>query len=176
MSTKNPHHQGNLTLEFKVHGKEKKIAPKDLTIVWGDDDRFWNVPDDEESPAVLHQVCWLEVRGCVRNVKPDKEYEVGFNISLTPDAFGWGSSKVFILVKRGQNGKFKPTKFDLESSIIKENTNIRVKVPAADVEKTGQNSDDLELHFGMFEVWSGKWKGGLKIHYAFVRQSDHVSP
>ncbi|KAI4296956.1 hypothetical protein L6164_036872 [Bauhinia variegata] len=30
---------------------------------------------------------------------------------------------------------------------------------------------DPTLYFGLYEVWSGKWKGGLEIHKATVRQA-----
>ncbi|KAG6395875.1 hypothetical protein SASPL_142008 [Salvia splendens] len=33
-----------------------------------------------------------------------------------------------------------------------------------------EGSDDGKLSFGLYEVWSGKWKGGLKIHHAFVKE------
>lgn len=118
--------------------------------------------------AELFQVSWLEVTGCVSNTEDKKEYEVGFNVSLTPDAFGWSGSPVYILVKRGKEGKFKGHKFTLDTP--KENADIKATV--AKLEDGSGNDDDekTKVYFGFYEVWRGKWKGGLKIHHAFIQE------
>lgn len=120
--------------------------------------------------AELFQVSWLEVTGCVSKTVAEEEYEVGFNISLTPDAFGWSGSPVYILVKRGKSGKFKGQKFTLESP--KENYDIKAKVARLQNGGGGNDigDDNSKLYFGLYEVWRGKWKGGLKIHHAFIQQ------
>lgn len=100
---------------------------------------------------------------------PEKEYEAGFRISLTADAFGWAGSPVYILVKRGKTGKFKGKKFELESS--KEDEDIKAKVEKIEkAEGKDPVEEDSKIYFGLYEVWRGKWKGGLKIHHAFIRQ------
>ncbi|KAI3466924.1 hypothetical protein Pfo_023587 [Paulownia fortunei] len=159
-----PHHVGNPSVEFKEDGKGQIIIPaKDLNIVWGGDSRYWNVPDDKESPAELNQVYWLEVTASVDKTSPNKIHEVGFHVSLTADAFGWGDSPLYLMVKRGKDGKFVWRKFfmgpnDTEGRDITGNS------------MQALNSGDSKLYFGLYEVWSGKWKGGLKIHNAFVRE------
>lgn len=120
-------------------------------------------------PAELFQVSWLEVTGCVSKTDPQKEYEVGFNISLTPDAFGWSGSPVYILVKRGKGGKFKGQKFTLESP--KENADIKAKVAKLENGGTADADENSKVYFGFYEVWRGKWKGGLKIHHAFIKET-----
>ncbi|KAH6763646.1 hypothetical protein C2S51_014895 [Perilla frutescens var. frutescens] len=171
MST-NPHHDGKKEpIEFQANNGENcmKINPSDLKIIWGKDSRYWKVPEvGEEGDAELYQVSWLEVTGCVKVTDPKKEYEVGFNISLTPDAFGWSGSPVYILVKRGKSGKFRGSKFPLDN--LKEGENDKqVKAPMP--EKNKEDDEDSKLiYFGLYEVWRGKWKGGLKIHHAFIKQ------
>ncbi|PIN24799.1 hypothetical protein CDL12_02453 [Handroanthus impetiginosus] len=115
-ANRSPHHVGNTSLEFLQNEKPMTIKPQDLNIVWGEDSRYWNVPksdDDKGRPAVLNQVYWLEVTGCVNGIRSDKQYEVVFRLSLTPDAFGFGGSPLYVMVKRGKKGKFKWSKFSV---------------------------------------------------------------
>ncbi|KAK4420990.1 hypothetical protein Salat_2049500 [Sesamum alatum] len=106
-----PHHVGDPSITFHTEQEQEpmKIPPKDLNIVWGGDTRYWKLPDDEDSSAELNQVCWLEVTGSVDGTHPNKQYEVGFHVSFTPDAFGWGcgggGSPLYMMVKRGKDGK-----------------------------------------------------------------------
>ncbi|PIN02339.1 hypothetical protein CDL12_25149 [Handroanthus impetiginosus] len=159
-----PHHLGNPPAKYE--GKQIKILPKNLNIVWGGDNRYWTVPNDN-STAVLHQVCWLEITGSVEETSPKKNYEVGFKISFAPDAFGWGNSPIYIMVKRGKDGKFVWKKYTLNPN-EKGQFDITGRLMKAD--DSSQASNDNKLYFGLYEVWSGKWKGGLKIHHAFVRE------
>lgn len=114
-----------------------------------------------ESSAELNQVCWLEVTGSVEGTRPNKQYQVGFHVSFTPDAFGWGGSPLYIMVKRGKDGKPVWRKLLLNPHQTKE-----CDITAT----TNPHSNDPKLYFGLYELWSGKWKGGLKIHHAFIRQ------
>ncbi|KAL2252061.1 protein PHLOEM PROTEIN 2-LIKE A9-like [Sesamum indicum] len=159
-----PHHVGDPSITFYADGDKEamKIPPKHLNIVWGRDNRYWKVPDDdEESSAELNQVCWLEVTGSVEGTRPNKQYQVGFHVSFTPDAFGWGGSPLYIMVKRGKDGKPVWRKLLLNPHQTKE-----CDITAT----TNPHSNDPKLYFGLYELWSGKWKGGLKIHHAFIRQ------
>ncbi|KAL2244539.1 protein PHLOEM PROTEIN 2-LIKE A9 [Sesamum indicum] len=160
-----PHHVGNPSAEFIKDGKGQMIIqPKDLNIVWGRDDRYWTVPN-KANLAELHQVSWLEVTGSVNGISPSKIYEVGFRLSLTPDAFGWGSSPVYIMVKRGKYGKFAWRKILLDAYATMQ-FEITVTLKKAEI------PDEEKLYFGLYEVWSGKWKGGLKIYHAFIKELE----
>ena len=53
------------------------------------------------SPAELIQVSWLEVTGTFDGLK-GKKYEIGFEVSLTPDAFGWNGCHVYVMAKVGK--------------------------------------------------------------------------
>lgn len=145
------------------------IQPQDLNIVWGRDDRYWNIPaapkaNEDMAPVELYQVSWLEVTGCVNETNPNRDYEVGFEVSLAPDAFGWGTSPIYIMVKRGKDGKFASKKFQVDPD-----KSEKFKISAQN-NKNQPSSDDTQLYFGLYEVWSGKWKGGLRIHNAYVKE------
>ncbi|KAL0442339.1 UNVERIFIED_CONTAM: protein PHLOEM PROTEIN 2-LIKE A9 [Sesamum latifolium] len=165
-----PHHVGNPSAEFIKDGRGQMIIqPKDLNIVWGRDDRYWTVPN-KENLAELHQVSWLEVTGSINGISPSKIYEVGFRLSFTPDAFGWGNSPIYIMVKRGKYGKFAWRKIVLDPYATRHTFEITVMLGKA--EKPEQDSNNQKLYFGLYEVWSGKWKGGLKIHHAFIKELE----
>jgi hypothetical protein len=104
----------------------------------------------DTGPAELIQVCWLEVTGSLQ-LEANKTYEVGFKVSLTPDAFGWNGCPVYVMAKFVEEPYQKIPEQVLSIKSETENT----------------------LYFGLYEVWSGKWKGGLKIHEAFVNK---ISP
>lgn len=126
---------------------------------------------DPSTAAELLQVSWLEVTCSTDNVEAGKSYRVGFNLSMAPAGFGWKESEVYIMAKIGKAGKFvyKTVSLDNKSSAQKkfnmpeEDLIITVKAPTS-------SPGDYRLYFGMYEVWSGRWKGGLKIHHAFVEK------
>lgn len=124
-------------------------------------------------PAELYQVSWLEVTGSVQGIKLNKDYEVGFKMSFTPDAFGWSNFPTFIMVKRGKKGKFAWDKHVFDSSDIR-SFEFKKTLKGMAVESQSPDPESQtelqKLYFGMYEVWSGKWKGGLKIECAFVRE------
>lgn len=117
------------------------------------------------SPAELHQVCWLEVTGFVDATNPNENCEVGFRVSLRPDAFGWGNYPIYIMIKKGGGGKVSWTKISINPN-QKGEFEIRGRWIKADQQTLDPN--DRKLYFGLYEVWSGKWKGGINIHHAYV--------
>ncbi|XP_071920284.1 protein PHLOEM PROTEIN 2-LIKE A9-like isoform X2 [Coffea arabica] len=125
------------------------------------------VAPSDGKPAELLQVSWLEVAGSV-DADPQKTYDVSFRVSLTPDAFGWGSYPIYIMVKRGKFGKFDWKKVYLTNC---DGIN-RIHLTGKSVQngRENQGSTDRKLYFGLYEVWSGKWKGGLKIHDVTIRE------
>lgn len=113
--------------------------------------------------AELHQVYWLEVTGLIHETRPNKNYEVGFRVWLNPDAFGWGKYPIYIMVKRGREGKVGWTKIYMNPN---EKGEFEI---TAKSEKPSQDEDG-KLYFGLYEVWSGTWKGGLNIRHAFITE------
>ncbi|GFQ04829.1 protein phloem protein 2-like a9 [Phtheirospermum japonicum] len=162
-SNASPHHLPNPSTKF-IKDKQGKMIyqPKDLNIVWGEDDHYWNVPNKENSAAKLRQISWLEVTGSIDGTSRNKNYDVGFRLSLAPDAFGWGTSPIYVMVKRGKEGKFAWEKVFLNP---KETSEFEVtgRLMKADKQKA-RNSDDDKVYFGLYEVWSGKWKGAGLSH------------
>ncbi|XP_022955086.1 protein PHLOEM PROTEIN 2-LIKE A9-like [Cucurbita moschata] len=178
-----PHHKGDQKAIEKIKNKKTIIYPKGLDITWGKDDRYWRLPSqyrnmkDPSAAAELLQVSWLEVTCSTDNVEAGKSYRVGFNVSMAPAAFGWKGCDVYIMAKIGKAGRFVYKKMSLENkcsvpnkfSMPEEGLIITVKPPPSSL-------GDHCLYFGMYEVWSGRWKGGLKIHHAFVEQINLPSP
>lgn len=126
-------------------------------------------PNTCRSPAELIRVCWLEVTASTEDLKPGKKYQVYFEVSLTTDAFGWENIPVFLMAKIGKRGKYLWKKMVLERGA---NSDKKFKIPMGDnlIIEVPPGSTDKKLYFGLYEVWSGKWKGGLKIHEATIQQ------
>ncbi|TXG48318.1 hypothetical protein EZV62_027612 [Acer yangbiense] len=167
---------------------EITIRPRGFNIVWGKDTRYWQLPEksliiktstaedlnrnkDTEAAAELKQVCWLEITGSV-DVKAGKKYAIEFQVSMKPDAFGWSGCPVFMMAKVGKKGKYiwkKITTLEKRTntdpfSIPETNSQLTIDV------SSNATAPDNKLFFGLYEVWSGKWKGGLLIHKAIIRQ------
>ncbi|KAI8001893.1 Protein PHLOEM PROTEIN 2-LIKE A9 [Camellia lanceoleosa] len=153
-------------------GEQQKniIKPKDLKIVWSSDNRYWRMPTQPDQPAELLQVCWLEVTGSCP-IDKGKKYNVSFEVSLTPDAFGWNNTTLYIMAKIGEKGRYTWKKVNLTN----QNTNKdqRFSIPHEQnnliVDTVADASDD-KLYFGLYEIWKGNWKGGLKIYHAVVKE------
>lgn len=121
---------------------------------------------DENAAAELIQVSWLEVTGSVDNLTRGKSYKLAFQVGMTPDAFGWKDIQAFLMAKVGKKGKYKWTRVKLQ-----QDQNQRFEIPDDTQQLTIEvppEATDTTLHFGLYEVWSGKWKGGLKIYSAKV--------
>lgn len=67
------------------------------------------------------------------------------------------------MTKRGKNGKASWKKIVLDVSDQAKDISRLVGVGA-------EKSDNDMVYFGFYEVWSGKWKGGLRIYHAFVKE------
>lgn len=164
MPFRKPHQTADPTESNKWDDAKTKcvIQPKGLNIIWGNDPRYWKITNDY---AELIQVSWLEVSGKVKVEKGNK-YIVKFKVEVKQDGFGWGSTDVLVMAKVGKKGtyKYEPVKLDCGNGTtiqeIKDKLKLEIEVRS--------DETDLELHFGLYEVWSGKWKGGLKIYNAEV--------
>ncbi|KAI9126761.1 hypothetical protein K1719_002357 [Acacia pycnantha] len=158
---KKPHHLSEKDCLWKQNDGSYVIYPRGLNIVWGDDSRYWNLDKSSmEGVATLIQVSWLDVSGVV-DIQPGKKYCVRFEVKLKPDAFGWTGSPVLVMAKAGKRGKYVFSEISLTNSQeykfipSSEQSQVIVEVP--------QDLTDPKLYFGLYEVWSGKWKGGLQI-------------
>jgi hypothetical protein len=89
-------------------------------------------------------------------------YEIKFKVSLTADAFGWNGVPVYVMAKFGKKGKYTWKRATLA------NKSEPYEIPDTDALTITSTSSEKTLYFGLYEVWSGKWKGGLKIHEAKI--------
>ncbi|KAJ6688552.1 hypothetical protein OIU74_017124 [Salix koriyanagi] len=174
-SSSKPHYDAD---PAKVrYDKEKNrwtFKPRDFNIIWGNDKRYWNLPEpqpdqpqssrDDTLPAELVQVCWFEVTGRtgVVCITPGK-YKIKFEVSKKQDAFGW-NSPVYMIAKSGKKGRYSWKKIDVSTEVTTE----KKELPQDFEIEVKADTDDNTIYFGLYEVWSGKWKGGLKIHGATV--------
>ncbi|KAM5587175.1 protein PHLOEM PROTEIN 2-LIKE A9-like [Rosa sericea] len=164
-----PHYQAEKE-EIIKEGDGCIIKPRGLNIVWGNDERYWKIPAKgsagDNDAAELVQVSWLEVTGSVV-LTPGKTYKLNFEVQLLSEAFGWTEIQAFLMTKVGKKGRYtwKRVKVQQQAGtdkflIPKEEDELRIEVPPGNTDNT--------LQFGLYEVWSGKWKGGLKIYNAQV--------
>ncbi|XP_022994910.1 protein PHLOEM PROTEIN 2-LIKE A9-like [Cucurbita maxima] len=151
------------------------IYPRGFNITWGNDHRYWRIVNPNESEnlslAELKQVSWLEVTCSTDNVELGKNYKVGFNVSLRPDAFGWKGLDVYVMAKVGKSGNFFPKKVSLGDDHPNQNF-IIPKTPLVIPIDPSTAKENRSIHLGLYEVWSSKWKGGLQIHNAFIEKID----
>ncbi|KAL1204989.1 Protein PHLOEM PROTEIN 2-LIKE A9 [Cardamine amara subsp. amara] len=154
------------------------FQPNGLNYVWGGDSRYWVIPKEPRMPAELKMVSWLEVTGTFEKIEPGKTYRIGFKISFKPDASGWDQAPLFISAKIGKKGKtvwkriksinqnFGKPKDGSEPFNIPDQSDGSFEIS---VNPTMVNQD-TKLQFGLYEVWTGRWKTGMLIHEAFVQE------
>ncbi|TKY73155.1 PHLOEM PROTEIN 2 A9 [Spatholobus suberectus] len=159
MPFKKPHHTSDRSCIIPLGGDKFEIQPRGLNIVWGNDSRYWKIPD--QGPAELIQVSWLEVSGMVTVSNP-KKYKVTFDVKVKDDGFGWNGTDVLVMAKIGKTGKYQYKVTNLTPG-----QNVTIPTEELLIEVTNSTLP-VDLHFGLYEVWSGKWKGGLEIIKAEV--------
>ncbi|OMO70417.1 Phloem protein 2-like protein [Corchorus capsularis] len=171
-----PHHDADPDAIQEFSSKDGfRLKPRAFNIVWGNDTRYWRIParstipNDNDEFAELVQVSWLEVTGSVK-LNTSTSYKLTFKLSFKSDAFGWTGCPVFLMAKLGKKGRYKWKRLKDLEALPKE----PITVPSADdpfvIEVPSENQLDTKLYFGLYEVWSGKWKGGLRVHEAIVQE------
>ncbi|XP_031256713.1 protein PHLOEM PROTEIN 2-LIKE A9-like [Pistacia vera] len=148
-------------------GDKITIKPRGFNIVWGNDSRYWKLPGEgkNDEPAELVQVSWLEVTGSV-TVTKGKKYKIWFKVSLKDGAFGWNGCPVFMMAKIGKKGRYSWKRIKPLDQFYGNNNK---EIPEEGFEMDVPENGDDQLFFGLYEVWSGKWKGGLLIHEAIIK-------
>ncbi|CAL9765861.1 unnamed protein product [Musa acuminata subsp. burmannicoides] len=173
MST-SPHYKGEHNdSTIKKDGDTVKIEATALDVTWGNDPRYWSI-DKTRGAISLHQVSWLEVSGVFENSVLDKvnakldaskSYSLTFKVRMKADAFGWSGCPVYLMVKDGDTKKFKWKKVDLSrltagtDMYIPDSSDKHIFKPPSD-----------KLTFGLFEIWRGRWKGGLEISQVIIEK------
>lgn len=131
-----------------------------------------------EGLAELVQVSWLEVTGVVPlpEVTVGKKYKVRFQVSLmAKHATSWGSCPVFLMAKVGKKGKYSWKRIKSLNLRSSGDDEVPFLIPDKDdgeliVTVTSGSADNNLLYFGLYEVWSGKLKKGLKIHHVCISE------
>ena len=114
-------------------------------------------------------MCWLDVTGSMPATE-GKAYEISFILSMNKEnSFGW-EDPVYVMARIGEEGEYKRVEIDLSKLGLKEE-----EFPAEKCRvefRSGENAKSIEkkLYFGLYEVWTNNWKGGLRIHEAIVRE------
>lgn len=147
-----------------------RVPAKALNIIWGNDPRFWqwiklsevetrSVGFDEG--ARLLQVNWIEVTGklpsTMFNVASATKYGVYYVMKFQVDAFGWHSVPIKFKVRL--NGQETVKNFVLES--YKEKHDVWHEICGGEFTVSKNAAGVVE--FGMFEVKSEWWKGGVVL-------------
>lgn len=112
-------------------------------------------------------MCWLEVNGSysLNSLIPNTDYALQFKLKLNPDAFGWNENPIYIMTKIGKNGKPNWTSVNLSQNSY----GVTFLAPKdQNALKFRSKNGDEELKFGLYEVWSGRWKGGLVIEEVVI--------
>ncbi|KAK4709921.1 hypothetical protein AABB24_023567 [Solanum stoloniferum] len=170
MEYSNSHYEGNHISEELEKGTVFKIYPAAFNIVWGKDERYWKLPQEKEDPATLVQVSWLEVTGWCDKVEKGTKYEVKFKVKLTPDSFGFNELPLYFMVKSGSKNLWKKIYLTKDANV---ESNGSYLVPNnLTITTTDSPYEDSKLCFGLYEVWSGKWKGGLIIQEVIIQKKD----
>ncbi|KAH1092001.1 hypothetical protein J1N35_019258 [Gossypium stocksii] len=174
---RDPHQKANNDY-MEIDGSGGYIfKPRAFNIVWGNDKRCWRMAkpigsstssENEKEFAELVQVSWLEVTGVTPELDTASTYQITFQLSLEKGASGWTGAPVFLMAKVGKKGKYKWKKLEVEK-LTRDPTDFPSEADPLDVE-IPDNQRDRRLYFGLYEVWSGKWKQGLKVYKATVKQ------
>ncbi|KAJ6748192.1 PROTEIN PHLOEM PROTEIN 2-LIKE A9 [Salix purpurea] len=88
-------------------------------------------------------------------------------MALQKNKFGWGEAPAFMMAKVGKKGRAKWARINLGD--VEENTEMEVPFGKLRFE-VPSNAEDTILNFGLYELWTGGWKGGLLIHEAVVEE------
>ncbi|KAJ3688753.1 hypothetical protein LUZ61_017917 [Rhynchospora tenuis] len=167
-----PHRKGsNIEGILDVKRDKVTVSPLGLDITWGGDSRYWRI---DARYVELIQVCWLEVNGSVemKHLEKSTKYKLEFKIRMKPDAFGWNDSPVYIMAMPGKKAKCIWASVDL-SRIKKSEQESSLIPPRLEFTTPGPESfhEDDRMSFGLFEIWKGRWKGGLVIEGVIISRA-----
>ncbi|KAJ4815966.1 Phloem protein 2-like protein [Rhynchospora pubera] len=150
------------------------ISSKAMNIIWGNDSRFWHWVDLPETEscfkvgAELVQVSWIEVAGALDLAKLRRSqptwYEIIFLIKFKADSFGW--DQVPITFEVGTSGTAKQKKSILLEK-YREKFDKWHELSGGCVEVKPDMAGYLE--FGMLEVETRWWKGGMLFEGVKIR-------
>ncbi|KAJ6882756.1 LOW QUALITY PROTEIN: hypothetical protein NC651_029134 [Populus alba x Populus x berolinensis] len=153
---------------WKMPEKGWRFKPRGLHITWSSNPDYWTMPEKgTDDPAELLKVCWLEIKGSTpKPLSKGERYALSFKISMAEDTFGWQEAPAFMMAKVGKKGIAKWARINLADV----HGDDEKEVPFGKLRfEVSKNAEDTTLHFGFYELWSGGWKGGLRIHEALKK-------
>ncbi|KAL9375709.1 hypothetical protein Peur_032588 [Populus x canadensis] len=144
------------------------FKPKDLGIFSEEESQAWTI-SERDGPAEMLEVCWLDVTGSMTATK-GKAYEISFILSMNKEnSFGW-EDPVYVMARIGEEGEYTRVKIDLSKLGLKEEEFPAEKCRVEFRSDENAENNKKTLYFGLYEVWTNNWKGGLRIHEAIVRE------
>ncbi|KAJ4702561.1 Phloem protein 2-like protein [Melia azedarach] len=167
----NPHWKADDSyLTVQDYSGSIRIPVRALNITWGNVARFWErIPLTEENTkltgfeeaALLLQVNWIEVTGKLSilpsmALSTSTTYEILYILKFREDAFGWHSAPVKFKLRINGEDKVK-------SEILhcyREKQDEWHEIPGGQFTVSKDITVGM-VEFGMFEVESDWWKGGL---------------
>lgn len=171
-------HQPHWIGEHRVEWVDAKmdtihISAKAMDITWGNDKRFWQwikLPKNEscfEVAAELVQVNWMEVKGSLDltefPLSSSTTYEIFYIIKFKVDAMGWESPPVTFELITPDGHSSKKTEI-LQSYQNKGNGWHNVHGG-----EFSSNDKNGMVRFGMSEVQTDWWKGGMIFEGIIIR-------
>nr|XP_018673829.1 PREDICTED: protein PHLOEM PROTEIN 2-LIKE A1-like isoform X1 [Musa acuminata subsp. malaccensis] len=161
------------------------IMARGMNISWGEDDRFWKWPRLSEAElreifsidaknwicecAELNQVSWLEATKTLD--LDDEKYkkvfdgydtcDILYNIKFKVDAFGWHGVPVTFQVNNTLTPAEGYTK-DEKLESYRKRTSGWQQIHGGDF-KIPKTEKKGEVKFGMYEIKSQRWKGGILL-------------
>ncbi|GLJ20927.1 hypothetical protein SUGI_0382010 [Cryptomeria japonica] len=158
------------------------LSSRELSIVWGDDERYWGWSPGEVANssftevAEVKKVAWFEVKSkfdC-RLLSPNTDYSLSFLIKFGPRPIGWNvlPLKFSITTVEGDEVKSGRLLRDREGASIDPNLKIAplnyqsngwIEVVAGEFTVKAYTDSEVPryVEFSMKEVDSGRWKSGL---------------
>ncbi|XVF87085.1 hypothetical protein PTKIN_Ptkin18bG0092100 [Pterospermum kingtungense] len=152
------------------------LFARDLSITWGEDQRYWRWSYQKETSDVsihvaeLLQVCWLEVAGKfdVAKLSPGTLYGVGVMVMLKDEdedeAFGWEVPvNLRLTLPNGQ-------KIERKETLVTKPRGKWIEIPVGEFKTAAtscQNVGEIEIYIHEYDA--GMWKGGLVIKGVSIR-------
>nr|TKS01365.1 hypothetical protein D5086_0000173750 [Populus alba] len=175
-----------------AYGKNT-FKPKDLlSNILEEESQDWTI-SEMDGTAELLEGCWLDVTGSMPATK-GKAYEISFILSMNEkNSFGW-EDPVYVMARIGEEGEYTRVQIDLSklkgevvefppdkcrveprgiSSESDEKSESKAREKKSQTNKKGAENaknDKEMLYFGLYEVWTNNWKGGLRVHEAIVQE------
>lgn len=157
-----------------------------LSIVWGDDERYWRWAPQPDSwfpeGACLENVCWLEVRGELEAVFMPGAYTVSFRVRFTDAFHGWTRSPVNFSLSTTDGQHVESQRFLQGVQTNIESRSVRV-TPLRQLghwmeldvgEFLVESEMRLKVQFRMMEIQGGRWKRGLVLDGVKIQPSNRL--